>query len=148
MSLLRLCDQQAAADDTQVKEAAIGLAADVGTLSRLPKLGCSLSWVKDLAYTARVFGADEAARQGLVSEVCSTKAATIQKAMETARTIAMHSPVAVQGTKRNIDYSRDHTIKDGLEYVATWNSAMLQTEDLPKALTSGLKKTQAKFSKL
>jgi len=91
---------------------------NVGTLTRLPKLGLSLSWVKDIAYSARTFGADEALHVGFVSEVTDTKANGIQKALSKARTIAEKSPIAVQGTKNIIDYSRDHKIDEGLTYTA------------------------------
>lgn len=136
---IRLC-----AADTQfsVKEVDIGLAADVGTLTRLPKQGVPLSWVKEVAYTARVFGAAEALRVGFVSEVLASKAQGLERAMALARDIAQKSPVAVQGTKRLIEYSRDHATDDGLDYTAVWNAAMLQTEDVQKALMSGLKKTK------
>jgi enoyl-CoA hydratase len=33
-----------------------------------------------------------------------------------------------------ISYMRDHRIDDGLEYIATWNAAMLQSEDLRVAV--------------
>ena len=36
------------------------------------------------------------------------------KAMEIAKVIAAKSPVAVQGTKTLMDYSRDHGIREGL----------------------------------
>jgi enoyl-CoA hydratase/carnithine racemase len=49
-----------------VKEAELGLAADVGTLQRLPRVIGSDSLARELAYTARNMGADEAARVGLV----------------------------------------------------------------------------------
>ena len=89
-----------------------------GTLTRLPKLGLPLSWVKDIAYTARTFGADEALHVGLVSEVADTKANAIEKALTKAKTMAEKSPIAVQGTKNIIDYSRDHKIDEGLLYTA------------------------------
>jgi enoyl-CoA hydratase len=34
------------------------------------------------------------------------------------------------------NYSRDHNVKDGLDMVATWNSSMLLSEDLQRALVS------------
>ena len=43
-----------------VKEVDIGLAADLGTLSRLPKLVGSTSWVKDVCLSARDFSGEEA----------------------------------------------------------------------------------------
>jgi len=99
--------------EIQVKEVDVGLAADIGTLSRLPKLGASLSWVKDVCYTARVFAPQEALSVGFVSFVLPDKAAAIAQAEQTAALIAAKSPVAVQGTKAIVEYSRDHAIEDG-----------------------------------
>ena len=48
-----------------IKEVDIGLAADLGTLQRLPKIVGNDSVVRELAYTARVFGADEALSFGM-----------------------------------------------------------------------------------
>lgn len=51
----------------------IGMAADVGTLQRLPKVIGSQSLVRDLCFTARKLMAEEALRAGLVSEVFNDK---------------------------------------------------------------------------
>ena len=52
------------------------------------------------------------------------------------------------GTKRNLVFARDHTVKDGLEYVATWNAAQLQSKDLVTAITGQMSKQVPTFSKL
>ncbi|TKA72705.1 hypothetical protein B0A49_04799 [Cryomyces minteri] len=142
---IRLCT---ASTKFSVKEADLGLAADIGTLSRLPKAVASFSWVKDVCMTARIFGADEALRVGLVSEVLESKAKAVERAVEIASLIGSKSPVAVQGTKEVLNYSRDHSVNEGLNYVAVWNSAMLQTQDVKDAMTAGLQKRTPKFSKL
>ncbi len=109
------CDVRICAKDTRfsVREVDIGIAADVGTLSRLPYSAVSMSFVKEVALTARDWSADEALRVGFVSSVHDTKAAALERAMELAKLIATKSPVAVQGTKEVINFSRDHTITDG-----------------------------------
>lgn len=142
---IRLC-----ARDTQfsVKEVDIGLAADVGTLSRLPKVVGNYGWVKEVCLSARVFGAEEASRVGFVNEVCESKEEMVRKGLELAGGIAAKSPVAVQGTKELLDYSRDHGVQDGLRYTAAWNGGMLQTGDVAAALTSGLEKRTPRFEKL
>lgn len=38
-------------------------------------------------------------------------------ALEMAAEIAARSPVAVQGTKLNLIYSRDHSVDEGLHYM-------------------------------
>ncbi|KAJ5020637.1 ClpP/crotonase-like domain-containing protein [Bipolaris maydis] len=52
------------------------------------------------------------------------------------------------GTKHLINYSRDRTVAEGLNYTAVWNAAMLQTDDVKDALLSGMQKRTPKFSKL
>ncbi|KAK7734610.1 hypothetical protein SLS57_000307 [Botryosphaeria dothidea] len=150
VDLSTAADIRLATKDTQfsVKEVDIGLAADIGTLTRLPKSVGSMSWIKDVTLSARVFGAEEAAAQGLVSGVYATKEEAIAAGLEKARLIASKSPVAVLGTKELVNWSRDRPTEDGLRYTAVWNSAMLQTDDIKDALMSGLKKTKPKFSKL
>ncbi|KAL1619028.1 hypothetical protein SLS54_006879 [Diplodia seriata] len=144
------CDVRLCASDASfaVKEVDIGIAADIGTLTRLPKSVGSASWAKDVALTARVFGADEALAQGFVSEVHPGKEEAVAAGLAKAALMAEKSPVAVQGTKELLNYSRDHTTEEGLRYTAVWNSAMLQTNDIKDALMSGLKKTKPKFAKL
>lgn len=107
---IRLCAKNTA---FAVKEVDIGLAADIGTLTRLPKVVGNYGWVKEVALTARVFGAQEALQVGFVSSVYDTKEETVQRAIEMAGLMASKSPVAVQGTKELLNYSRDHSVKDG-----------------------------------
>lgn len=62
--------------------------------------------------------------------------------------IASKSPIAIVGTKRALLYARDHTVREGLEMVATWNMAMLQTNDVMEAAGASMQKRNATFSKL
>lgn len=52
-----------------VKEVDIGLAADIGTLTRFPKIVGSESWAKEVCLSARIWGAEEAASVGFVGRV-------------------------------------------------------------------------------
>jgi len=142
---IRICTS-----DTQfaVKEVDIGLAADVGTLSRLPKVVSSFSWVKDVCLSARIFSGDEALRVGFVSYALPTKQDAISKALEVARLLAEKSPIAVQGTKELLNHARDNKLADSLRYTGVWNSVALQTTDVERAMLSGLKKTRPTFEKL
>ena len=99
------------------QEVDIGLAADVGTLQRLPKVVGNDSLVRELVYTGRRFYADEAQRFGLVSRVFPDKEALLAGALEMAEMIASKSPVAVAGSKVNLVYSRDHSVPEGLKFV-------------------------------
>lgn len=144
------CDIRICTKDTKmsVKEVDIGLAADIGTLTRLPKSGVSFSWVKEVCLTARQFGAEEALRVGFVSQVHENKEAGVKAGLDICKLIASKSPVAVYGTKELLNYSRDRPVDEGLKYTAIWNGAMIQTADMKDAMLSGLQKTKPKFAKL
>ncbi|XP_046841370.1 delta(3,5)-Delta(2,4)-dienoyl-CoA isomerase, mitochondrial-like [Xenia sp. Carnegie-2017] len=132
----------------QIKEVELGLAADVGTLQRLPKIVGNESLVRELCFTARKFMAEEAKSFGLVSRIFQDKESLLNGALDLASHIAKMSPIAITGTKKNLNYSRDHGVDESLEYMATWNMSMLQTEDILKAVQAGMNKEEASFSKL
>uniref|UniRef100_A0A8C4WS76 Enoyl CoA hydratase 1, peroxisomal n=1 Tax=Eptatretus burgeri TaxID=7764 RepID=A0A8C4WS76_EPTBU len=153
IDMITACDIRLCTHDAwfQVKEVDIGLAADVGTLQRLPKVIGNRSLVCELAYTGRKMMSDEAHCCGLISQIFQDKDSMMDGAFELASEIASKSPVAVQGTKRNLLYSRDHTIQDSLEYMAAWNMSMLQTDDVVKSAGAVMQKKTSKevtFSKL
>lgn len=132
-----------------VMEVDIGLAADIGTLSRLPKAVGSLSWVKEVCMTAREFTPEEALAVGFVSgPVHENKAAAVAAALALASLMASKSPVAVQSTKELLNHARDHSVEQSLRYTAVWNSAALQTDDVKSALLSGIQKKKPTFAKL
>lgn len=133
----------------QVKEVSIGMAADVGTLQRFPKIIGSDSLVRELVYTARKFLAPEALQIGFVNCVTDTPESLIEKSIELGETIAKKSPVAVQVSKISLVYSRDNSVQDGLNHIALYNQAMLQSEDFRNAATAEATKSDPPvFSKL
>uniref|UniRef100_H3DA33 Delta(3,5)-Delta(2,4)-dienoyl-CoA isomerase, mitochondrial n=1 Tax=Tetraodon nigroviridis TaxID=99883 RepID=H3DA33_TETNG len=153
VDMITACDVRLCTQDAwfQVKEVDIGLAADVGTLQRLPRVIGSRSLVNELALTARKMYADEAKSSGLVSRVFPDKEVMMAGAIAMAEEMAARSPVAVQGTKINLLYSRDHSVAESLDYMATWNMSMLQTDDLMKSAQAAMEKKSPKmvvFSKL
>ncbi|KAI9251967.1 ClpP/crotonase-like domain-containing protein [Sporodiniella umbellata] len=150
IDLITACDIRYCSKDAffSVKEVDVGLAADVGTLQRLPKVIGNHSLVRELCYTGRNFPADEALQCGLVNRVFENKDILLAEALKLAKTIASKSPVAILGTKHLLNYSRDHSVADGLAYTVTWNSAMLQTEDIPRSIEAFVSKKKGKYSKL
>ncbi|KAJ3286342.1 putative enoyl CoA hydratase [Blyttiomyces sp. JEL0837] len=150
IDLITACDIRYCAEDSifSVREVDIAIAADIGTLQRLPKVVGNQSWVRELAFTGRDFGAKEAMQHGLVSKVLPNKEAVLAEALKLAELIASKSPIAVLGTKHILNHSRDHPVADSLNYVALWNASMLVTEDLPKAVQAALSKDKPKFAKL
>ena len=146
IDLISACDMRYAAEDAQfsIKEVDIGMAADVGTLQRLPRI-VGDGMLRELAYTGRQFGAEEARSIGLVNRVYPDHASLLAGVLEIAREIAAKSPIAVTGTKAMLSYMRDHSVNDGLEYVATWNAAMLQSNDLRVAIAAHMSKQKPDF---
>ncbi|XP_012149832.1 delta(3,5)-Delta(2,4)-dienoyl-CoA isomerase, mitochondrial isoform X2 [Megachile rotundata] len=132
----------------QIKEVDIGLAADVGTLQRFPKIIGSDSLARELVYTARKFTSSEALQCGFISRLFDNQESLLENSMKLAEEIASKSPVAVQGSKINLVYSRDHSVQESLDYIALHNQAMLQSEDLVNATMSQVTKTPPVFSKL
>ncbi len=147
IDLVAACDMRYAAADAQfsIKEVDMGMAADVGTLQRLPRIiGDGL--LRELAYTGRTIGAEEAQRIGLVNRTYDDHAALLDGVFAIAAEIAGKSPIAVAGTKEMLSYMRDHRIDDGLEYIATWNAAMLQSNDLRVAVAAHMSKQKPEFA--
>jgi len=124
----------------QVKEASIGIAADVGALQQLPKVIGNQSLARELCLTARKFDSKEAKDCGFVNRTFDDKESMMSTCLQMAESIAAMSPVAVQGTKINLNYSRDHSVQEGLDFIAHWNMSMLQSEDLMKAAVALISK--------
>lgn len=132
-----------------VREVKLGLAADVGTLQRLPKIVGHGSRVRELCLTGSDFDAMEALRIGYVSRVLASPRELLQDALKLCCLMAQHSPVAVVSTKKSLNYSRDHTVAEGLEHIAMHNAMALMSEDMVNSFTavaSGAKPTFAELA--
>ncbi|WAR20189.1 ECH1-like protein [Mya arenaria] len=139
VDLTSACDIRYCSQDAwfQIKEIDLGLAADLGTLQRFPKVIGNDSYARELAYTARKFYADEAKAMGFVSRVCTDHGSVLEAALDTAKLIASKSPVAVQGTKASMVFSRDHTVQQGLEHIDDGEALCLH--DQPSKIHRSLK---------
>lgn len=127
-----------------IKEIDLGMVADIGTLQRLPKI-ISDGLSRELAYTGRNLTADEALKCGLVNNVYETKEDMLQAVTEIALKIASKSPLSVRGTKRNIVFSRDHSVNESLEFMANWNAAQFYSNDLLAAFQASMTKQTPTF---
>ena len=127
-----------------IKEVDIGMVADVGTLQRLPKLIAD-GVARELAYTGRRIDAQEAQSIGLVNRVFASPEELDAQVMAIAQTIAAKSPLSIRGIKEMLNYSRDHSVSDGLNFIATWNAAMLMSEDLQAAMAASMSKQTPQF---
>lgn len=147
IDLVSACDMRYCTVDAQfsIKEVDMGMAADVGTLQRLPRI-IGDGMMRELAYTGRSIDGHEAVRIGLANRAYDNHETLLAGVMEIAEQIAAKSPIAVRGTKEMIRYMRDHRVEDGLEYIATWNAAMLQSEDLRLAMAAHMTKQKPEFA--
>jgi enoyl-CoA hydratase len=130
-----------------IQEINIAMTADVGTLQRMPKL-VPEGIVRELAYTGRRWSAAEAHAAGFVNQVFADHESLISGVMDIAAEIATKSPMAVWGTKQTMHYTRDHSVADGLEFIANWNAAMFDTDDMAEAFTAMMEKRDAEFPDL
>jgi enoyl-CoA hydratase len=143
------CDIRYATTDAFfcIQEINIGMTADVGTFPRLCKL-IPEGWVRELAYTGRRLPAAKAQAIGLVNELFDSPEALVAHALATGREIAEKSPLAVAGSKVMINYARDHTIADGLDYIATWQTGMFAGSHMAEAFRAKQEKRPADFPDL
>ncbi len=143
------CDCRYATSDAffVIMETNIGMTADVGTLQRLPKL-IPEGVAREYAYTGRRMSAQRAVEVGLVNQLFDTHEDLVAGVLEIAAEIAAQSPLAVWGTKEMINYARDHSVSDGLNYVATWQTGMFQGGDMMEAFAAQAAKRDPDYQDL
>ena len=149
VDLITACDIRYASSDAFfcIQETNIGMAADVGTLQRLPYL-IPEGILRELAFTGRKLSADEGLKYGLVNAVFDTPDAVIEQALAVAREIADKAPLAISGIKEVLNYNRDHTVEESLNYNALWNAAMNFSDDMMEAFKSKTEKRDPDFQDL
>jgi enoyl-CoA hydratase len=150
VDLVSACDCRYASEDAffVVQEINLGMTADVGTFPRLCHL-IPQGWARELAYTGRRLPAQAAREIGLVNAVLPSHVALVEHVMAVAKEIAEKSPLAVHGSKVMMNYARDHTIADGLDYIATWQAGMYNPEtDMREAFAAKREKRAPNFAGL
>jgi enoyl-CoA hydratase len=149
VDMISACDARYCTADAFfcIQEINIGLTADVGTLQRLPRL-VPEGIVRELAYSGRRLTAQKALAVGLVNEVFATQAEMLEGVLQVAREIAEKSPLAVWGSKEMLNYTRDHSVEDGLNYIATWQAGMFFGGDMAEAFAAKQAGRKPKFQNL
>ena len=140
------CDMRYSTQDAYftVKEIDLGMVADLGTLQRLPKL-IAPGLAAEMAYTGRKVSGTEAQSIGLVNRAFETPEDMKQGVMQVAAAIASKSPVSIRGIKEVLKYTRDHSVADSLDQMATWNAAMILSADLQEAFKATMERRQPQF---
>lgn len=146
LDLIAACDIRLASANAKfsLREAKIAIVADIGSLQRLPAI-IGQGHTRELAFTGKDIDAARALQIGLVSDVHETPEALLDAARKMAAEIAANPPLVVQGIKQVMNYCADKSIADGLQYVAVWNSAFMQSLDLVEAITAFRERRPAEF---
>jgi len=146
VDLVTACDLRYMTEDgfLSIYEINIGMTADVGTFPRITHL-LPEGVVKELAYTGRRISAQEAKQHGLVNEIYTDHEAMLEATMGIARQIANKAPLAVYGSKKIINHSRDHSTADSLDYISLWNASMLQPDEISEAFAAAQEEREGDF---
>lgn len=139
------CMRYASADAFfSIHEIQVGMPADMGTFPRLARF-VPEGVVRELAYTGRRMHASEAAERGLVNKVFASQAEMLEGVLSVARDIAAKAPLAVTGSKRLINYGREHSTKDTLEHVALWIAGLVPSEQVLDAARANAERRTGDF---
>lgn len=146
IDLITACDIRLCSADAlfSVREVKVAIVADLGTLHRLPRI-VGEGHARQLALTGEDIHAERALRIGLVNDVYDDRLSLLAAAHELAARIARNSPLAVQGVKDVMNHGRDHSVADGLCYVAMHNLSFLLSDDLGEAVTAFAEKREPNF---
>ena len=149
LDLATACDLRYCSADAFfcVQEINIGMAADVGSLQRLPKI-VAPAVAREMAYTGERLPAERALAVGLVNAVLPDAAALQAHAMAVARAIAAKSPLAIAGSKLALNYARDHGTAAALAQMAVLQSAIFDTGDIVEAIAAWKGKRSGSFDPL
>jgi enoyl-CoA hydratase len=146
MDLIAACDFRYCSQEAKfsLREVRVAIVADIGALQRLPRI-IGEGHTRELAYTGGDFDAERALRMGLVNQVFASPEELLAAARATARKIADNPPLVVQGAKQVLEYCADKSVEDGLRFVAVWNAAFLQSQDLTEAFAAFMERRPPRF---
>ena len=146
LDIISACDLRVCTADAtfSLREARIGIVADMGVLQRLPYI-IGQMYTRQMAYTGRFFSAAEVDKMGLVLEVYPDQETMLAGAGKLAGEIMECAPLAVQNTKEVLNYSRFAPIRDGIALAVHKNMLLLPAEDCKEAFTAFVEKRKPDF---
>jgi enoyl-CoA hydratase len=149
LDLAAACDIRVASADAffTLQEIHIGMAADLGVLQRLPRL-VPPGVARQMAYTGERVDAARALAIGLVNAVLPDADALHAHALELARQIAAKSPLAIAGSKRALNYARDHGVAESLQQMTLLQSAIFDIDEMRRAIAGWKTKADPGFEPL
>ena len=148
LELAMCCDFRVMGDNAKVgqPEIALGIIPGAGGTQRLPRL-VGPARAKDMVFSGRFVGADEALAIGLVDKVCAPDD-VYDEAITWARTLASGPRLALQAAKAAIDVGLEVDLATGLEIERAHFAALFATEDQRIGMQSFVEKGpgQAEFT--
>ncbi|CAM3062778.1 enoyl-CoA hydratase [Ectopseudomonas mendocina] len=147
--LIAACDLVFAsqAASFRIEETNVGMMADLGVLQRLPRL-IPAGVARYLALTGDTLQVDEAHRLGLLAKVFATPEELLAGALDAAQKIAERPPIAINGIKRAMLYSRDHGVYESLQHTVLLQSSILSGQDILRSVGARKSGTPAEFADL
>ena len=146
LDMISACDIRLCTEDSIfcLKEAAIGLVADMGVLQRLPMI-VGQGFAREMAYTASNYSARDAEKMGLINHVYADQASVMAAAQKLATQIASNAPLGIKYSKEVLNFSRYTNVNEGMAMAIQKNATLLLSEDLKEAVMSFLEKRPANF---
>ena len=147
LDMITACDIRLCSEDAifSLREAAVGFVADVGVLQRLPHI-VGQGIARELAFTAKDFGARRAKEILLVNNVFPNKEILFVEAEKMALEISEKSPLAVQASKDVLNFGIGKSVEDGLKYVASMSANIVPSNDLMEAVSAFAEKRAPIFT--
>ncbi|MFO7570109.1 MAG: enoyl-CoA hydratase-related protein [Smithellaceae bacterium] len=146
LDMISACDIRLCSEDAVfcLKEANIGLVADMGVLQRLPMI-VGQGFARQMAFTAANYSARDVEKMGLVNEVLPNQATLMDAARKLAAQIAANAPLALTCTKEVLNFSRYVNVYEGMAMAIQKNATLLMSADLKEAMMSFLERRPADF---
>ena len=139
------CDIRIAAENALFgfPEVGLGILPGMGGTQRLPRL-IGPAFAKELIFTGRRIGAEEAKEMGLVNRVVPEGEA-LATAGEIAAEISANGPIAVRHAKAAANRSLDVDLISGLEYEADQFALLFATGDAKEGMGAFIERRKPEF---
>jgi len=143
--LAMMCDIVIAADDARFgqPEIRLGIIPGAGGTQRLPR-AIGKAKAMDMILTARMIGAEEAERAGLVSRVVPAKS-LVDDAVAVAATICEFSLPSVMMAKEAVNRAYEGTLSDGVHFERRLFHSLFATEDQKIGMKAFVEKQKPEF---
>lgn len=135
-------DAKAKVGFTEAKIGFVAAVVAVFVMRQLPE-----KYARDLLLSARLVGAEEAARMGLVTEAVAEGQA-LSRTLELAEAVTSNAPMSLRVTKQMLAEAPHQSLPDGLKQAAELNAVARSSESLKEGVASFLEKRAADWNRV